>query len=697
MKPVIYKGDRKVLKKLSLTIIILTLLLTLVSNSFAERGNIISNPGFEATSNDEFNAWLKITSDKSEGSSVIKADENQRYTGNKSACIINNKPNVAVLAQEVAVDPDSNYKLACYIKTEGIGQNGTGANIQVLDVPKTSQDIKGTNGKWQLVELYGRTGPKQNTITVALGIGGYSLVNTGKAWFDDVTVEKVTGFPEGVTGYNLFLQENGTYNENITAPQSNKLVDQSNGKNAYATPLTIYLIVFLVLFFLMYFVVARKKLKLSPNAEKITLVSILIVGLIFRIIIGLKVEGFPVDIGLFKWWADTSLKNLFGIYTSGVTIDYPPLYIFVLYICAKINALNIGLNYALILKMPSIIADLVTAYLIYRLARKKFNNELGREFNLFIVFAYVFNPAVFINSTLWGQVDSFFTMFIVLAITLAAEDKLILSSAMFTFTILMKPQGIILLPVLFFQMLKGKTLSKILKTIGISIVTALAITAVVTLPFTTMDGPFWIFKLVSKTMTQYPRASLNAFNLFALLGANLRFDNEKLFIFDYKTWGMIFDVMILAFTGFISLKGKIKNPSVVFAGAFMLNAGAFVLSSEMHERYMFPSLALLLVTILFLKDKRLIPVFGSISAVIFMNAHIVLYNGITFGEGNIQDPWDIRLILFSLLNVITFIYMVKVLVDNFIRNKNLPIFKVQSEKTPVNKPNLKSKSKVKVN
>jgi Gpi18-like mannosyltransferase len=41
---------------------------------------------------------------------------------------------------------------------------------------------------------------------------------------------------------------------------------------------------------------------------------------------------------------------------------------------------------------------------------------------------YIFNPAVFINSTLWGQVDSLFTLIVVTTIYLLTEKKLCFST-----------------------------------------------------------------------------------------------------------------------------------------------------------------------------------------------------------------------------------------------------------------------------
>ncbi|WP_407306505.1 hypothetical protein [Desulfosporosinus sp. SB140] len=47
------------------------------------------------------------------------------------------------------------------------------------------------------------------------------------------------------------------------------------------------------------------------------------------------------------------------------------------------------------------------------------------ELSIFTVAFYCFNPAIFVNSTIWGQVDSFFTLIVIAGVVLLAEQKLV--------------------------------------------------------------------------------------------------------------------------------------------------------------------------------------------------------------------------------------------------------------------------------
>ena len=76
----------------------------------------------------------------------------------------------------------------------------------------------------------------------------------------------------------------------------------------------------------------------------------------------------------------------------------------------KINAFNI-VPQVLLFKLPAILSDLISGYLIYRILRE----SKGTKLALIGVCIYIFNPAIFANSALWGQVDSFIALFSILS------------------------------------------------------------------------------------------------------------------------------------------------------------------------------------------------------------------------------------------------------------------------------------------
>lgn len=422
----------------------------------------------------------------------------------------------------------------------------------------------------------------------------------------------------------------------------------------YSYILVAYTIIFIGLFIAAYYYFTHGKLKINPGYEKILVLAIFLVGLFLRLACSNLTQGFSSDISLFRNWATNAANSLATFYSSSRQADYPPFYIYVLAVIGKVASTNTMSSYfTLLLKVPSILADVLSGYLIYRFAKKYTSFEIS-----VLLFAfYVFNPAIFINSVFWGQVDSFFTFIIILAVYLISEKKIGLSAVFFTAAVLMKPQGIIFLPVLFFELVRERSLKDFVKAALAAIVTAL----VIIIPFSLNQSPLWIVKLYSSTVSEYPYASVNAYNFFNLIGANYKKDSTTLLFFSYHTWGIIFIVLTTLFTWFIYIKGK--NRSFAFAAALIQIAGVFTFSVGMHERYLFPAAALAVLAFIYLKDKRLLYIALGFTITIFSNTAAILYGSFSTDVATFT----------SILNIFLFGYLVKVMWDTAVKNKRIEL------------------------
>ncbi|MBA2875153.1 glycosyltransferase 87 family protein [Thermaerobacillus caldiproteolyticus] len=433
----------------------------------------------------------------------------------------------------------------------------------------------------------------------------------------------------------------------------------ANSDVQYAPFLSVYSVLFFGLFAFTYYLLIEKNMNIQDSNKKILLWTLLAIGLFLRIAAAPWIKG-HTDVNLFKHWAISATKGFSQFYRNSSS-DYPPFYIYILFVIGKITSIPAMSCYiTLLIKLPSMLADIITAYIIYRLAV----TYLSGEMSLWLSAFYIFNPAVFMNSTVWGQVDSFFTLLIVLAVFLLTEKKVNASTALFTAAVLMKPQGIIFLPVLFFELIRLKSIKRFFTAAVTSFVTAL----IIIFPFSLKQDPLWIFTLFSSTIGEYPYASVNAFNFYSLLGANYVPNTSTLFLFSYHTWGMIFIVIITAFSWFIYIKGR--NTKFAALAALLQIAGVFTLATGMHERYLFPAAALSILAFIYWKDKRLLWLSAGFSATTFINTYSVFYDRFMFHR-SMGAPYNFTLIFTSLLNVIFFIYLVKVAWDIAIRSKTL--------------------------
>ncbi|HEX9061561.1 MAG TPA: phospholipid carrier-dependent glycosyltransferase, partial [Clostridia bacterium] len=183
-------------------IFILTSSFLVSGTALADTAVDVQNIGFEDGGTDaplfwDVNSW--------ENNGRAFTDSSIKHSGQKSVCIQNDKPTDTRCRQSVQVKPNTVYKISCWVKTQDVGPDKKGANISVAEITDTSKDIHGTNTGWENISLYGRTGSDQNKITVTVGLGGYGSLNSGKAWFDDVSVTEVSSVPGGENIVSLFM------------------------------------------------------------------------------------------------------------------------------------------------------------------------------------------------------------------------------------------------------------------------------------------------------------------------------------------------------------------------------------------------------------------------------------------------------------------------------------------------------------
>ncbi len=617
--------------------------------------NLILNPGFEEPLDEQ--VWGQYVWEVNQEITRFDIDDTVAHSGGKSARIENTAENDARYKQVIAVEPDSYYRLSGWVLTEGVGRAVKGANISVEGIYDTSADVKGTSDGWQYLELYGLTGAQQEALTVTAALGGYSNVNTGKAWFDDIEVERVDMLPEGASAVKFFMES-----EEAAAQETQ--VEPVEPIHA----LYIYLAFFLALTFVLFQKIGKIQFKLTDRNVGRSLIFVLAGSVLLKLLFSTASQGFSSDIGCFKSWALNAAQNLTGFYSGDFFADYPPLYILVLFIVGKVTEV-LGLGYdsegfLMLIKVPPIICETVTAYLIYKFTL----NYKSKEWAVFAAALYAFNPVVFIDSTIWGQVDGVFALLLVLSFIGAWNGAWNRSAVYMVLGILLKPQGLIFLPVLFFQMLKGQRVAAAVMTVLKAALAAFTAMVLVVLPFSFGQSPFWIVDLYRSTTGQYAYATLNAYNLFAAMGANWKSDSTSFLFLNYSVWGTLFIAVTVLFIGWVFMRSKRRD--ILFLMSSVMIIAVFNLSARMHERYMFPAIALLLLSYLTLEDRRLWHLFVGFTVTNFINIEMVLARMILHGDVVIPaQSWGIRIV--SLLNVFLFIYLIKTTLDICLKNNIL--------------------------
>lgn len=403
------------------------------------------------------------------------------------------------------------------------------------------------------------------------------------------------------------------------------------------------------------------------SGENSTYIFTISIALLLRFIFAIIFLGHPTDMGCFKGWSIGAAKDLTGFYSSGGFVDYPPVYIYILFIIGKFvqifNITSVDWLFNFIIKLPSMLADIVTALLIFKIALK----HLNKVMSFIVLLLYLFNPVTILNSAFWGQVDSFFTMMILIGIYLIHTDRLTASSLVLTAAVLMKPQGLFFIPIIGIYLLKTMDWKLIVR----SILASLALAVVIVLPFSQNGNIFWIIGLFQKTAAQYAYASLNAFNLFSLLGANWKPDSDTLLIFNYSTWGYIFIGLTVIASILMSVFSKEK--AMPFLSSLFIITGIYVLAHKMHERYMFPAMALALGAYALTANRHILIIYFLSILTGFTNTWIVYQ--LSTKQIFWIDASDFQMKFFSAINVFILAYLVFIVIK-FLQNKQTKAIEV---------------------
>ncbi len=331
---------------------------------------------------------------------------------------------------------------------------------------------------------------------------------------------------------------------------------------------------------------------------------VLIIGLIARLIF-IGSDGFHNDIAAFESWSMTvAEKGYAHFYGSTGFADYPPGYFYILGVIgwvydAFVRHLDPGFRLlGMMVKLPAIIADLLVGLLLFKIVRR-FSDE---RWALGAAALYVLNPISIWLSSMWGQVDVIAGGLALLALYLflrAEDDETTMSRfvvgawAVFACSLLIKPQAAILIPLFIAWACIGgeKTRARLIAT-AYGIGGAFVIAAVVAAPFhptwNLIDLFSWLYGRYAVGLSIYPDGSVNAFNLWAIHSQFWQPDSIQTLFMPQSFWAII---LTIAATAFIIWRYvQVRTQAVLMESATLLLLAFFMLSSRMHERYIFDGL-----------------------------------------------------------------------------------------------------------
>ncbi|MBR2028554.1 MAG: glycosyltransferase family 39 protein [Oscillospiraceae bacterium] len=346
--------------------------------------------------------------------------------------------------------------------------------------------------------------------------------------------------------------------------------------------------------------------------------AVLLCAAAVRVFFALQDYYFTYDINCFKAWGGYAnrlgFKNLYG---GDFFLDYPPGYMYILALVNGITNLlgldinGVGATFAV--KLPAIIADFGIAWLIYRFAQK---NGFEKNRTFFAAGMFLFMPAVVFNSSVWGQIESWYIFFILLALCLARENKTVFAAVSYGVAFITKPQAIMFGPLFLFYVIRRSSVKEFFKAVG----AGLATVYVIALPFCkTPLSVKWLVELYTNTVSGYKYFTVNAFNLHYLLDLN---------------WTQLpagFPVNLI--TPFVILAALAAAAYILFchrtfdgffaAGCVIISL-IFAFATMMHERYLWPAAVLCIFAYITRRKKQYLCFGALFSCLCYINSSWVM-------------------------------------------------------------------------
>lgn len=369
-----------------------------------------------------------------------------------------------------------------------------------------------------------------------------------------------------------------------------------------------------------------------------TVYFVLSLGLVIRLLLS-PLPGFKPDVDAWVAWADR-LSNLgfASFYSSQVWTNYTPGFLYLLNLLSQARSilqLSFDSLYILV-KLPSIFAEVLLGLLVYQEAKKTWSLKWAT----LLALAIILNPAFIFNSAIWGQIDGLLTLFLYLSLYFLKRQKIILSSLSYALSLMIKPQAVAVLPVLFTTMVHSVNLKRILSLIGPFVFVILLLSY----PFFPQQPLTGVINLTISMSNDYQSTSLFAYNFWGIFGF-WQSDSAYFGITTLKNWGVLFLGTFWAVTGLFYL----KKPFGLYSLAALGLLAFYFLPTRVHERYLYPALVFLLLAIMETRNLRLFKWQIILTLIHLLNLYFVYiyYNHFYL---NLSSPLYNNILYSSLLN-----------------------------------------------
>jgi dolichyl-phosphate-mannose-protein mannosyltransferase len=354
---------------------------------------------------------------------------------------------------------------------------------------------------------------------------------------------------------------------------------------------------------------ASKPIELRISRRWIVLGGLLFLGLLVRFW-AMRWPPFPFDMNTWIAWSERLRAVGPGdFYQEGYFADYTPGYLYVLWLIAEVKhalfeSAGTG-TYHVLQRLPATLCDLVIAVVIFRFVQQRLDRTgdgagaatVTDDWPVLpaaVTALWLFNPAVIFNSAVWGQVDSTFTLGMLLTLVFLINGRPEAAIVSYAVAFLLKPHAITIAPVVGLALILWFPPARVARAIGLGALVGV----VLLLPFFGLRFIPGLWGLLADSREQYAYTSLYSYNLWGIYGF-WRDDMVSVFgPFTARGIGLGLFVLGLAYgVGLLwaELRRGADRAFTVFLFATYFAWMPVMVLTTMHERYVYPVLPFLLV------------------------------------------------------------------------------------------------------
>jgi Gpi18-like mannosyltransferase len=307
---------------------------------------------------------------------------------------------------------------------------------------------------------------------------------------------------------------------------------------------------------------------LQKYDDQLLLILGLAIALAIRFLLRSFITGDAV-VGFFPWYE--YIESMGGIPALGHGFSgYTPLYLYMLTLSYYVNRW-LDISVLTVVKIIPIFFDFFGAFWLAKIVQIKYP---GKTIGGLAALAYLFLPTVFINSAMWGQIDSIHTSFMLASLYFLLKRRDNWAMIAFGLGMSIKFQTIFMAPALLILVLLGY-----LSFASIFLIPAVYIITI--LPAWALGRSIWeLLTLFLFQVNSFEELTLNAPTLYAL------FSNSAGYLLNTPAILLAIAIVMLAVFAVYKMRPTLDPGLIIHLCACAVLLTPYVLP-KMHERYFY--------------------------------------------------------------------------------------------------------------